>query len=234
MSILLISPILTTFVNGWDLLIYLLVIYTFIIVLLITFRNLCQEWTSWQSKVPTAKEKDLFKWYQDKMAKIEGYVAPESSSDMAAEARAALDLAVKSYKPDGILTKLRIKTKPPEDPFVKKMAIGYPFAMWLLKKEAGEEPLPEIYTTTWFVQLELALNNQVQVVRGLKEHSPFITFRYSKYDVSRTMSSAVGEKISTDLIIARSKRWTIPRSSHGSMDCHIYLCPATSGRPLLR
>lgn len=185
MTILLISPLLTTFVNGWDLLIYLLVIYLFIAVLLLTFRDLCHQWTSWQRKVPTVKDKDVLEWYKKKMANLPGYEAPSDASEVARHARIDLEAAVKAYTPRGIWYRINHPgAKVPEDAFVRKMAIGHPFADWLLKKEAGGEELPEIYTTTWFVQLELALNNQIQVVRGLKEHSAFITYRYSKYDVS--------------------------------------------------
>jgi len=180
MMILFISPILTSFVNGHDLLIYLLVIYAFVISLLITFRNLCHEWTNWPSKIPTVKEKDVLAWYLSTIKDDEKGAKETDEATLAARARVALRLAVEHYN-----TSWSVRfAKPKEDIFVRKMAIGHPFAMWLLKKESGEEELPEMYSTTWFVQLGLALANQRQLVKGLKEHSPFINYRYSKYDVS--------------------------------------------------
>lgn len=181
--ILFISPILTTFVNGHDLLIYLLVIYTFVIALLISFRNLLHEWTTWLAKVPSVKEKDLMTWYNSINKDKQDSASGGDSQDLASRARLALRLAVHEYRNRSLLRKI-FSSEPKMDPFVKKMGIGHPYALWLLEKEAGGAALPEIYTTTWFVQLELAFANQRQLTRGLKEHSQFITFRYSKYDVS--------------------------------------------------
>jgi len=181
MTSLFISPILTSFVNGHDLLIYLLVLYTFIISLLITFRNLCHEWTNWPSKIPTVKEKDIITWYLSTIENDEKDATQTDEATVVVRARLALRLAVERYNTGWTFGPF---TRSKEDPFVQKMAIGHPFAMWILNKESGEEELPDMYTTTWFVQLGLALANQRQIVRALKEHSPFITYRYSKYDVS--------------------------------------------------
>lgn len=179
--ILFISPILTSFVNGHDLLIYLLIIYTFVVALLVSFRNLLHEWTTWLSKVPSVKEKDLIAWHNS--LKKQDSTSEGDSQEIAARARLALRTAVHEFR-NRSLFRQTFNSEPDMDPFVKKMGIGHPYALWLLEKEAGGAELPEMYTTTWFVQLELAFANQRQLTRGLKEHSQFITFRYSKYDVS--------------------------------------------------
>ncbi|KAG9511882.1 glycosyltransferase family 4 protein, partial [Aureobasidium melanogenum] len=184
--ILLISPILTTFINGHDLLIYLLVIYTFVAAFTITFRNLLHEWTSWLSKVPSVKEKDLLSWYTERIQKEEGRAPVGDPQQIASRARLALREEVESPQSRTFLNRL-FKPQRTADPFVEKMRVGHSYALWLLKKEAGDADLPELYTTTWFVQLELAFANQRQLMRGLKEHSPFITFRYSKYDLGQNV-----------------------------------------------
>jgi hypothetical protein len=188
--ILFLSPIITTFVNGHDLLIYLLIIYTFVITLLVTFRNLLHEWTDWLAKVPSVKEKDLITWYNSVKKEKQDPVSRGEAQDTATRARLALRVAVYEYRNRSLARKL-FSSEPDMNPFVKKMCIGHPYALWLLEEEAGDANLPEIYSTTWFVQLELAFANQRQLTRGLKEHSQFITFRYSKYDVSieQTLSS---------------------------------------------
>ncbi|KAH0279928.1 glycosyltransferase family 4 protein, partial [Aureobasidium melanogenum] len=189
--ILFISPILTTFVNGHDLLIYLLIIYTFVIALLFTFRNLLHEWTTWLAKVPSVKEKDLLAWYNSKMKKEQEFSSGGDSQEIAARARLALRLAVHEFRNRSFFRRA-FNPEPEIDPFVKKMGIGHPYALWLLEKEALGAELPAIYTTTWFVQLELAFTNQRQLVRGLKEHSQFITFRYSKYDLGQNVGLFLG------------------------------------------
>lgn len=213
--ILFISPILTTFVNGHDLLIYLLIIYTFVIALLISFRNLLHEWTTWLAKVPSVKEKDLMTWYNSINKDKQDSASGGDSQDLALCARLALRLAVHEYRNRSLLRKI-FSSEPKMDPFVKKMGIGHPYALWLLEKEAGGAALPEIYTTTWFVQLELAFANQRQLTRGLKEHSQFITFRYSKYDVSVVYTTCYLNF--ANVLLARAERRPISRRSHGSMD----------------
>jgi hypothetical protein len=181
--ILFISPVVTTFVNGHDLLIYLLIIYTFVITLLVSFRNLLHEWTTWLAKVPSVKEKDLMTWHNSTIKEKQDAATEGDSQDIAIRARLALRIAVHEYRNRSLIRKI-FSSEPNTNPFVRKMAIGHPYALWLLEKEAGGAELPEVYTTTWFVQLELAFANQRQLTRGFKEHSQFITFRYSKYDVS--------------------------------------------------
>jgi hypothetical protein len=218
--ILFISPVVTTFVNGHDLLIYLLIIYTFIITLLVSFRNLLHEWTTWLAKVPSVKEKDLMTWYNSTTKEKQDAASEGDSQEIAVRARLALRVAVHEYRNRSLLRKM-FSSEPNVNPFVKKMGIGHPYALWLLEKEASGADLPEIYTTTWFVQLELAFANQRQLTRGLKEHSQFITFRYSKYDVS-------GGQITypplsyANIRLARTERRLILGCSDGSLDryCH--------------
>ncbi|GAB7344908.1 hypothetical protein MBLNU457_3344t2 [Dothideomycetes sp. NU457] len=181
--ILFISPVVSTFVVGWDTLIYLLVIYAFVIALLVSFRSLCHEWTTWYDKVPTIKEKDLFLWYTQKLVQS-GSEKVEESASTAALAREALQFEVSKFVEPRWW---RFWDRKQRDPFVAKMAVGHKLAMWLLNKEAYGASLPETYTTTWFVQLELAFANQKHLVRGLKEHSQFILFRYSKYDIGQNV-----------------------------------------------
>ncbi|GAM86496.1 hypothetical protein ANO11243_045100 [Dothideomycetidae sp. 11243] len=202
--ILFISPIVTTFVHGHDMVIYIIVIYTFITVLVITFRNLCHEWTSWPAKVPTVKEKDLVKWFKEKVADPEDEDFDQDDSLLAGEARDLLKAEVHRYHNRSLYMKIFYKVS---DDFVKKMAIGHPFALWLLEKEAGGQELPETYTPTWFVQLELALGNQRQMMRGLREHSQFITFRYSKYDLGQNIGLFLGALMDRWVSLVMSARF---------------------------
>jgi hypothetical protein len=143
-------------------------------------------------------------------------VSGGEAQDTATRARLALRMAVHEYQNRSLARKL-FSSEPILNPFVKKMAIGHPYALWLLEKEAGEANLPEIYSTTWFVQLDLAFANQRQLTRGLKEHSQFITFRYSKYDVStgRAVSSCMSY---ANCQTARPERGPVLGCSHGPLD----------------
>jgi hypothetical protein len=70
------------------------------------------------------------------------------------------------------------------DQLVATAAKGLPLANWLVGKGNNGAQLPDAFSNTWFVQLDLAMKSQQQLVRGLKEHSTFFLFRYAKYDVS--------------------------------------------------
>ncbi|KAI5203258.1 hypothetical protein E4T38_05187, partial [Aureobasidium subglaciale] len=203
--ILFISPILTIFVDDHDLLIYLLIIYTFVIALLFSFRHLLHEWTTWLSKVPSVKEKDLMTWYNNKLKEKQGSLPEVDPQQVAAEARYALKLAVHRYRNRSVIHQL-FSAEAAVDPFVSKMGTGHLYALWLLEKEAGGADLPETYTTTWFVQLELAFANQRQLMRGLKEHSPFITFRYSKYDLGQNVGLFLGALMDRWIDVVMSAR----------------------------
>jgi len=181
--IVLISPIVTTFVSGHDILIYLVIIYAFLFTLLVVFRNLCRSWSSWLDKIVLVKETEILAWYESKRYK---------GDDLSSEAKIAEHVKVPSLiKARKALVRQIETTKSrsrwcwgKDDVFVKRLADGFDYATWLLQKENPHAKLPEPYTSTWLVQLELVLKNQRQIARGLKEHSPFILYRYSKFDVS--------------------------------------------------
>ncbi|KAK5011641.1 hypothetical protein LTR28_010812, partial [Elasticomyces elasticus] len=136
--------------------------------------------------VPNIKEKQIVDWYEARPA---GHQTPtvtetKATGSSASAARAALQHEVaearskRSWLP---------WSKATDDSLVSRWALGYDNAIWLLEKESGGAPLPEIFTATWLVQLDLAVKNQQQLQRGLKEHSPFIMFRYSKYDLGQNV-----------------------------------------------
>lgn len=201
--ILFISPIVTSFVRSYDLLIYLIVVYAFTFSLFWEFRRLCHAWTNWHLKVPSPlKENDLLKWFKD--------LKPESkeldSIALAAAARSALfDALDQDNKGQAAWFK-----KPPRDAFAAKINDGLPESLFLLKKECAGTEMPEMFTTTWFVQLELALNNQRQLMRGLREHSAFINYRYSRYDIAQNVGLFLGALLDRIILIVMSARGDPP------------------------
>src|SRR5215469_8217299 len=62
-----ISPILSSLINGHDLIIYLAVLYGFLLLLLFQYRNLSHEWSTWIDKVPHIKENDITRWYRNQL-----------------------------------------------------------------------------------------------------------------------------------------------------------------------
>jgi hypothetical protein len=186
--LLFISPIASTFAPGHDLAIYLSVLYAFIFVLLYQYRQLCHEWSvaTWTSKVPVLSTDEVTAWYQT--TQLKG--SEETKSELNGEsldkaAAAAFQAAVEAFT-----RKNRGRISDDEDTLVAEAAIGLPFALWLLEKES---PSPSKKTTTkhdtemfskvWLAKVAQAMKNAQQLARGLKEHSVFVLYRYSKYDV---------------------------------------------------
>lgn len=245
MPILLISPVLTSFVNHHDMIVYLVIVYTFVFTLLFKFRRLCRSYSSWLDKVILIKEKDIVAWYEETHVPAEKAVSETSSSEDAAtplptRARAMLMQQIHATRSRQWWRRPSI----PEDPFVRKLAEGYDFAIWLLLKDDSEAKLPMPYTSTWLVQLELVLKNQRQMERGLKEHSPFILYRYSKFDVGLLFSLQFLSPLHPALwpsprllhrakmILDGPKCRALSCSTSRSLDCHNDECTEKQGKPL--
>ena len=183
MCMLLVSPILTCFVDGHDVVVYLVVLYTFLGVLLLSYTRLCREWSSWQEKVKLVKDSEIADWYEAKAsASIAKYDAVgDKTADLASKAAAAVMKAIERRLRQG-------KTESDSDDFIKKLAEGHEYVVWLLQNESRGRPLPLPYSSTWLVQTKLALTNHQQLTRGLKEHSPFLLYQTAKNDIAENVS----------------------------------------------
>ncbi|KAF3911696.1 hypothetical protein AA313_de0203910 [Arthrobotrys entomopaga] len=210
MIILAISPIVTTFVNGHDVAIYLPICYVFLFTLLWNYRKLCITWATWLDNIVMIDDNKILDWWAEEYASGNKMAVPKDDegarSALLEKARSMLLKRVRSadLHKHGILTRwLPLR----ETPFVKKLVHGYRESVWLLKKDAYGADIPEPYTPTWHVQLKVSLNTQRLFVRGLKEHSPFQLWRYSKYDIGQNV---------TVFIIALLDRWVeIAMSANG-------------------
>src|SRR5690349_18037197 len=69
LPILCISPVVSTYVPGYDLQIYLAVGYGFVTLLLVQYRGLCHEWINWTDNVVKFTEKDIVQWYTSRLEK---------------------------------------------------------------------------------------------------------------------------------------------------------------------
>ncbi|KAJ6262524.1 hypothetical protein Dda_3335 [Drechslerella dactyloides] len=210
MVILLLSPIITTFVNGHDIVIYLPICYTSLFVLLYNYRKLCINWATWLDKIVIIDDNKILEWWADEYSGGDQSAVPKddegSRSTLLEVARALLLKRIRAAdsKKHGVVTGF---FPVQETHFVKQLAEGYRESVWLLEKDALGAAIPEPYTSTWNMQLKVALNSQRLFVRGLKEHSPFQMWRYSKYDVAQNV---------TLFIIALLDRWVaIAMSANG-------------------
>lgn len=177
--ILSISPVLSIFVPQWDLPIYLCVIYTFTLVIVIAFRRICNDWTSWHLKIPCFTEKEMIQWFRGQFPDQ----LDKSDATLMAAARVALKAKIRQIQDQEHFWRLGSR-KSQVDEFVGPIAHNQRFFECLLILHSDCSEIPELFSPTWFVQIDLAMKNKRQMMRGLKEHSAFIHYRYSRYDVS--------------------------------------------------
>jgi hypothetical protein len=164
------------------------VLYVFLLLLLIQYRNLCHEWNNWTKKVPVIKTDEVIEWYKIHVAAENNDETEELTGDaLSKAATTAFQNAVEAYKGKGITN------RHDEDPLVARAAEGLRFALWLLEKEspnpdknAKKEAKRDVeqWSKIWLSKVEQALKSTEQLARGLKEHSVFVLFRYGQYDVS--------------------------------------------------
>ena len=191
--VLFISPILSSFVNGHDLKIYLPVTYGFLTLAIIQYRNLCHEWSTWQEKIPKLSEQDVLDWYSHREKQARSASDDESTSPLDSSTAAQAQLAFRSA-----VASCRRKAGPTVfggervDSVVARISKGMPYVDWLLLKEFPESDPPEAFTPEWFNTLGEAVKKQQQLFRGLKEHSIMILFRHARYDVRLPPSQTRG------------------------------------------
>jgi hypothetical protein len=214
--ILFLSPIISTLVSGSDLQIYLPVSYGFLLVLLFQYRQLCHEWSTWTSKIPTITMDDILNWYTTKVEPQSDSTSAVSvdreSSSAEAVKKAALQAFLASVEAHrrGLFGSSSIRVP---DPVVSRVAKGMPYVEWLLQKDTSREKA-EPFSVSWFAQLNQALKDQKQMAQGLKEHSIFMLFRYARYDIGQNVGL---------FLIALMDRWVSLSMASNSTPVAIFI-----------
>ncbi|KAM0575553.1 hypothetical protein ACHAP9_000816 [Verticillium nonalfalfae] len=230
MPLLFLSPILSTFVNGHDLEIYLPVMYGFLFLSLYRYRRICYEWSTWMQHVPIFSAPEIEKWYATKMD-------PEDSDDekaggpkkskAAEDAQAAFTAAVLAFTRHGKEAK---KTDQASDPLVVRVARGLPYVDWLFKKAGQGGDVPPLFTTAWFTKLGDAIHQQRQLSRGLKDHNVMILFRMARYDLGQNLGLFLVALLDRWIMMVMSARrpypsiYTDDRARYGFCFAIIYFC----------
>ncbi|KPM42671.1 hypothetical protein AK830_g3862 [Neonectria ditissima] len=179
--ILLISPIITTFVNGHDLEVYIPVMYIYLFVSLYRYRQLCRGWSNWMSNIAAFSHKEIMEWYAEKL-NLDTDDRPEEFEALALQAfnssLEAFQRHTAGARSSGVYS----------DALVARVAKSMPFIAWLFKKTNPGNDHPDLFSTAWFTQLNEAKNAQRGLVRGLKDHNVFTLFRLARYDIGQTLA----------------------------------------------
>lgn len=176
---LFISPITAIFVPGYDIYIYLSVLYVFILLLAFGTRHTASKWTTWHQKIENISDKALKEWYI-KTHKDGDEHAFDGMTDPAAlkVSRTAMIEAITKAR-----SGFRHKS---QDPTVKSLADSYDATIFLLQWYSGYSgtPLPMPYSSTWNMQIKVALDTLRQMQTGLRLHNAFIHWRQAGDEVS--------------------------------------------------
>ncbi|KAK0386712.1 hypothetical protein NLU13_6547 [Sarocladium strictum] len=225
MPVILVSPILTTFVSGYDLVIYLPVTYSFLLLLLWQYRRLCHEWSEWMDNIPNFTEKDVLEWHKKKLSS--GTDSDDQAENQNKDAQNALHLAVVGFQ---ARSRDAVRNGHMKDPFVAKAAAGMPYVAWLFKKTAPDAKAPEPFSTSYFTQLGEAVKQQRQLSRGLKEHNVLMLFRQAKYDLAQNLGLFLVALMDRWVAIVMAARkpsptiYTDARSRYGVCFALLYFC----------
>jgi hypothetical protein len=190
LPVLLLSPIISSYINDHDLLIYLSVGYGFLLFVLIQFRRLCRDWACWIDKVPTFTEDEILVWYSSRLEKLNDSHSNQSGSTTTSKGSLETTKkdAIQAFR-QSVESSQRCQQRITgqvfdADSLVWRVAEGLPYIAWLLEKEGQGQPQAELFSVPWFSRLQQALKKQQQMVQGLKDHGAFMLFRYGSYDVS--------------------------------------------------
>ncbi|KAM7186124.1 hypothetical protein V8F20_011530 [Naviculisporaceae sp. PSN 640] len=200
--LLLVSPVLSSFVNGHDIAIYLGVGYGFLLLVLYQYRRLCHEWMSWLDKIPQFTEKDIMEWYTARFRRerqsgsttqvsvISDSTETGNGDSLRLTAIRAFREAVTAY-PQGMIHRPEgLSYLNTNNELVQKVARGLPFIEWALKADLGDDTQKnelEVFSVPWFAQVVEALKKRRQMVQGLKEHSIFMLYRYARLDIGQNI-----------------------------------------------
>jgi hypothetical protein len=181
--ILLISPILTLFVNH-DVLVYLCVMAGFLTSLFWGARNVISSWSTWYLNIPTVTDHELVDWY----TKTKASKMPVSSVDAFG---GEIDLGATPLPRKALLEDVlkehnrRPWSKSTSDELVLRLAKGYNatiFLMdWYCKYTRTEKPYQ--FSPTWNLQCKAAVATLLDMQKGLKSHNAFIHWRYAGDEV---------------------------------------------------
>ncbi|KAK7432311.1 hypothetical protein QQZ08_001258 [Neonectria magnoliae] len=223
---LLLSPLISTFVNGHDLEIYLPIMYTYLFITLYRYRRLCHEWSNWMDNIPKFTQKDIVEWY---VARLGPDTSDDDIKDQDALAQETFTAILESYQRR---TREAQAARVFSDPFVSRIAKGVPYIDWLFKKTNPTGSPPKAFSTAWFTQLNESRNQQRQLVRGLKDHNVFTLFRLARYDVGQTLGLFLVALMDRWVMIVWSAGGPYPsiytdsRARYGICLCIIYFCAA--------
>jgi hypothetical protein len=171
---LLISPIITTFIENHDSVVYLIVIYIFIFSLILGLRRVGSWWVTWLTSIHTIDDAAVKSWYIKHIANGDKS-AFDGLTDFAtmSMSRQALTTAVMLER------KRKFWKKSISDELVKNLAKSWDATLFLLnwycRLSDVKRPMP--FSSTWNIEVRVAFDSLLQNQKGIRLHNSFIHWR---------------------------------------------------------
>jgi hypothetical protein len=175
--ILFVSPIITIWVHH-DTWVYIPLLYLFLICLLFGARIVVSQWNTWYLQIPRITDSDVANWYL-KTKPCDSLAADVKDIGIMPIPRQALQESVEKER------NRHFWSRPTADPFVRKLADGYPATKFLLVWycKYSRTKLPRPYSPTWNLQLKAAVDTMSDMQKGVKLHNAFLHWRHTGDDV---------------------------------------------------
>ncbi|KAF2017560.1 glycosyltransferase family 4 protein [Aaosphaeria arxii CBS 175.79] len=195
---LVISPLITTWIPDYDIIVYPCVLYLFVTFLILGTRHVGMRWVTWYHNIKTLNDKDIKDWYIQAHGKTDGHGSKRNSqaarisvslSEMSSadselfyglSEPAILALCRKVLHEAVMKEKNRnFWQKSTKDAFVKELAGCWDSTIFLLdwysRLTETKRPIP--YSSTWNLETQVALESMQQSQKGIKLHNSFIHWR---------------------------------------------------------
>ena len=182
LPILLISPIMTLWVHGNDLLVYLCVLAGFLVCLIFGARKTAAEWSTWYLRIPTLTDHEVTDWYTKRRALTNADSGLEKDD---------IDISTTPIPRQTLLAEVLKEynrnwwNKGTNDETVKKISDGYAATMFLMVWycKYSRTQMPFRYSPTWNLQCKAAIDTLKDMQKGLKLHNAFIHWRHGGDEV---------------------------------------------------
>lgn len=173
------SKIVSLYTEPKDNIIYPAILLAFCAILFFRSRQVIAKWNTWLLELPTNTDKQVLDWYRKQYGDecYDGLTGPAAMQ----LARAGLFTAV---------CKERAKSfwaKPTSDENVRKLANAYATTVFILDWYAGcvgskLKPLP--YSSTWNLQINVAVSALRTSDKGLRLHNAFVHWRFANAEIA--------------------------------------------------
>lgn len=177
--ILFIAPITTAFA-GHDVVIYLVVLYSFLCCLLLGLRNIASRWVTWYQKIRRTDDSEIRQWYIATYGNG-GEKNFENLSDPA-----FLKLSREALL-NGVLAEAKggFFGRSSSSELVVELARDWESTNFLLDWYCryADIPRPVPFTSSWNIQVKVALETLRSFQKGLRLHNAFIHWRQSNSEI---------------------------------------------------